>query len=458
LKPFWEAVNDFLGYAPPEKDGDPWTQLLNVTAGGQLTPLIEGIQPSQPGALPPNDPTLSPFYQRSDDVNRLVELTPQPFQTIDINPADYALAFDNRCVIDKGILANLFGQDGASGSAIDEGGPWRTVVIPLTGTFLKFEYNQAGRNAYTVVGAGRSPTSTQIGKFFPYLGALGASSPGDYQQNSERGYLLQYNVTNAPPLALKDGDTFEAPFATLYISFKTLAAPFRIIVGNKSVIRSTDDHRLMNSNIAFGPGLGVWENTGYHAVPFCMTIDNFQDSSFVTNITQGAANKLWTLITNDNTQSIATRPCPTGTAVLWITEFLFYSVGISSAATSTLALIKTNTSNSNVVQTIYETALTIGGTANPPVYYNPNFPSRILLYQQEALEIFLNTGSTSASIHWMVKGYILGGLIAPAQQSYNQGGRNFRRGYINGSFGAFPRVVFDMDPYPFDNSSGTSLF
>ena len=461
MKPFWEAVNDFLGYAPPEKDGDPWTwtQLLNVTAGGQLTPLIEGIQPSQPGALPPNDPTLSPFYQRSDDVNRLVELTPQPFQTIDVNPADFILAFDNRCVIDQGTLSSLFGQDGASGSVIDQGGPWRTVQVNITGTFLKFEYSQAGRNPVVVTAANRSPTATQIASFFPYLSG-NATNPGNYSQNSERNYVIQFGSTKSPVITVRDGDCFNCPFQTVYISFKTLAAPFRLTIGNNSNIKSNSDHRVMNSNIAFGPGCGLWENSNYHAVPFCFTPDNYQNTTWAPDRTLNNATAIWNMITNDPAAASALGiKCPTGTAILWVTSFIAWSRGDNAVTTVRWVLNKSNSAGVN--QTIFEAA-TSGGASNVStlfvndrVTFTPAIPVRVLLRQGEVFSLLANntTAANQGFISWTVNGYIVGGLSqTQTSQTYNVTQQS-NRGQLTAGIagvGAFPTVCFDMDPFPND--------
>lgn len=457
---FWDDLNSALGY-PPKASDSAWSALEQETGAPSM---IDGLNPISPAPVTPTDQSRSPFYQSTEDVNTLVSLNPQPFTTVDVNPPDFAVTLSNKCVIDQGILRKLFGPDGGSNNVVDfANGPWRTVEVNVPGTFLKFQFRNAGRNA--IVSAGGNPSAKQIGSYFPYLSGNG-SNEGNFLQNSERNVVIQFGATNAPPMIVRDGDAFRCPFTTVYISFKTFCAPFRVSIGQKNAeIISPDTHRLMNSNIAFGPGYGLWENSPFHAVPFCFSHDNFQNTGFTSAVSlAGAGQIFYNLITND--PSVASSlgvTCPTGTAIFWITEIIFGSNANSATSEPIVNFILNVTNSGGLIRTIYEFSLinNEGTTTTFPtdrVYLAPPHPTRMSLRQGETLSLMLKeVNGSAATCSWMVKGYIVGGLTATqSSQNYNAGQQSIRSKLSTGisGVGMFPTVCFDSEAFPDDPTFG----
>jgi hypothetical protein len=459
---FWDDLNSFLGAKPQQSPTSNWNDLLGATAFDQPTPLIEGIQPESTAPIMGTDPTQSKYYSSTDDINRLVQLNPQPFQTIDVVPSDFATPGTNSCVVDTSILSKLFGLEARTNlNTVDIASSWRTIQVNIPGTFLKFDYLGAGINA--IVGptaAGVHPSSTEVARFFPYLSGQSTilSQSG---QNQQRNYLIQFGSSKSAPLIIRGGDSFECPFSTIFISFKALGAPFRLTIGQKSIQRSASDNRPMNANISFGPGFGLWEDASYHPVPFTFTGDNFQNTAMDPNVTVNATTKIYNMITN-STNAVASNGvvCPIGDAILWITEVQFISNWDGSTNSKPNYLLGVlNTGTSAMTRTIYEVSTNVA--SGPPVaswVFNPSFPSRVSLKAGENLTLVIQNAGSSQKLGWMVKGYIVGGL-QPTQtgQSYTIfagapnliSNRNLLSEGISG-VGAFPVVCFNMPPFPND--------
>lgn len=307
--------NDPLRGLFKKKTTNVWEDIANLSMSGLSA---TGVKNSEGGPLPKYQ---SNRKASSEEIAAVIQNRTRAFDIIDINP--YLLTRDNYANIPPlSTIAAKVGYESendasASTNPLYDTG-WRTVQLPILGTFLKIEFlpsqinipnplNSADVNQY------QKPDYTEVKSIAP--GNRVYSVP--YMSN--RTVLLQFDDPQAPLFLAKEGDIFKVPFSTVYVTCKTYVPRFQVIYGFNAEVASPSDNRVMNSQPAFGPGHGLWENPHRHCSPFCFTNQDQNPDKNYSSV------GLWSL--NPNTEQSFTMfdltnssPLAIGNATGWITS------------------------------------------------------------------------------------------------------------------------------------------
>lgn len=317
---------------------------------------------------------------------------------------------------------------------------WRTIELPVPGTSFKFEFLPAQVNfpfyALGVVpGDATSPENySKQDLTNPYL--LNSSMPRNIPPRTDflklmgsRTILVQFDDPGSTPFLVKDGDVINVPFQRAYITFKIYLPRFSVMLGYNAEIKSPSDNRLMQSQLATGPGFGMWNNPSRHPVPFCFTQD---DQAVPTVASSFSADVTVDIFDLDNIS-----PTTYGLGTLWITNFSFrfYPEVVAASVTGTpttgagFSLYTADQSGNRIKLILSGTvrrrveAATIAN-ANDPMTYDVNFstPQRVTLskWQQSnildiyvpKLRLFLDyqvSGTIpTPRVEWTLNGYTFG--------------------------------------------------
>lgn len=307
-----------------------WTGLEKATVGGNLSQsgvsnLIEDAPPELDSAR--KIPTA--------DIAGLIQQRPKAFSVYDVTP--YNLNQQTfGCRIPANVLASKVGWEGEGyADATNSFNSWRTIEFPTPGTNFKFEW-LPGQINFPLVYSGGGTNPQDFGKEdlsditqMPTPNAFTVGFAGE-PIISSRVVLVQFDDPTSTPIIIKAGDTVNIPFFTVFITFKTLTPRFNVMLGYNTTIKSTGDDRQMQSQLATGPGFGMWDNPSRHCMPFCFTNRNNQNGAGAgySQITD-AGDATHTLF---NLANIS--PLPIGVATGWITSFTFAASDGSSGTTS----------------------------------------------------------------------------------------------------------------------------
>lgn len=223
-------------------------------------------------------PAKSPHAQIAEELIAIQQRNSKGFQVIDVNPNELSRA-DFYPLIQANVLFELLGQEAispaaglyedTSGGATDTGvlPYWRTIEIPLNGNFLKIEHlpvRTMDDYQWNITGTNPIKDNTRV--------TNNSDSFTDFspKHSSDKIFLLNFQDCKDTPLIAKHGDSFHTEFTSIFLTFKTTQARFRITLGYNSTITHVDD-RLVNQDVAYSPGHGLFNNSVNHAVPFNFT-------------------------------------------------------------------------------------------------------------------------------------------------------------------------------------------
>lgn len=282
------------------------------------------------------------------EAEKIIEIQRQNskgFQVFDITPANVE-RMENFCVYDSDTILSIVGTQntplGSNSGVIYYDNPdvvfnpggseimpqpyWRSVFIPITGTFLKVEYLHSQNDLYAGV-----TLPTRLEQRIENL-----SDPQNTNENtlyadeyfaanafsSNKTILLDFTSTSQNPIQAKHGDVFKSYFDGVYITFKQNSPKIRITIGFNSEITSHDDR---NKSLHMWDGEGLTNNSRINPVPFCITDrDVVSGNPFGLNISLSAGvQTVDCLIANPGEirTIFGTNYLPNGSAYLWINDF-----------------------------------------------------------------------------------------------------------------------------------------
>lgn len=319
---FWDDVNNALGYQSPKNDiGTPgmWDALGTAAESG-VSPT--GINPQS--SIPLSPPPPSPYAQTTDAINAVIQQNVGPYNIIDIDPRTVSgtnLSVSVNSQVPIAFLLNLYGRDP---NYLND---WQTVKLPIQGTFFKFEFLPAqhfGASELSI-GAGASAVNSSLtdeSGFPPQQKTDGFSAP-----LFQRTVIVQFGDVNSVPILCTPGQVYQGQFNSIFVTFGYQCPRLRFIAGSKSLIIDNGLDKIVNKDLAFGPGHGLWENPGRHCVPFCLNTNTTlkgPDSATIAPIAP-AAN------VQTNLELIQNPPSAKGIMVGWVTNFDLHSKTTTNA-------------------------------------------------------------------------------------------------------------------------------
>lgn len=447
---FWDDVNNLFG-------ASKHTNPLGDLGSGDSTLGFSGINPM--GADGPVRPPPGPHDLSSQDAQALFQTRSKGFTTIDVLPFNLD-PYSYKCLIPTAVRTSVTGDEADdSNTAILQSNTgtqtaWRTFQLSIQGTFLKVEFLAAKRNTVAAASANfQDGWNTQEDHSYSYYAGLtaGAGSnavftPQNFNNNlggnvmadvtflaqheleANRTILIQFEDSNSAPLIAKPGDCFETPFNTVFVSVKNCCPRFRITTGNNTRIVSSSDNRIMNANLALGPGHGLWENPGVHATPWCWDTDGIGINTIPANPLTIAPNAQTTsIIANHDTLAIFS-----GVAVFWITALNLSITPTTGAAAYVKVLLFTDRHDSfgtfTPIKILASIPLVIRGVATTTSTTEKNFPTpiRVKLHPGNKLKIRIQNSSGSAATveyAFSLLGYSYGvprvGVASPLELSFD---------------------------------------
>lgn len=317
---FWDDLNTLLGYPPKDKIGGfNWDNLTGETD----TLNLEGVSAESKLPLQALDTNRR---MPTQEIAAIIQKRDRAFNVFQISPFNLSQS-QFGSLIPQSILNTTVGYEGDQdvGTLNRTTNAWRTVEISVPGDFVKIDFLPNQINFSHALNSSNPYNYAKENQ--AYVQALNTSLSSDYVDLlSSRTILIQFDEPNSTPYVHKPGDTYNVPFSKIYVTCKTYVPRFEVTLGYNAKIISTGDDRLMQSQLATGPGYGLWDSPSRHTVPFCFT-DCDQDRNGIGIATGGSAPIIsllafdpastptkYTLIDLDNQT-----PKPYGVGVGWIT-------------------------------------------------------------------------------------------------------------------------------------------
>lgn len=285
---WWKKYNlpgkDLL-YDPQAPENPLWEKLANAAGGSGLE--LEGIHS---GAHQPARNSIDPYEADLENQLEIQRKRSTGFNQRIIVPAQLSATAD-ACQLPIAFLTALFGYDGENagyGNPAVIRNAWRTVVIPVSGNFLKIDWAVNKINGISRAISTNLDTANINKDNWPAFGLgtvpSGMADPsGSIDINQTTNFpkvyeanpniLVQFETNNSPPLIGTIGANYRTPFSQIILTFKSGCPPFIVTWGFNSVIETPYDNRLINANPAFGPGNALWTNPLRHCVPFAWQND-----------------------------------------------------------------------------------------------------------------------------------------------------------------------------------------
>ena len=280
------------------------------------------------------------FQLKADELNAIKALNSKGFQVFDLTPQK-TLRSDSFCAYSENDLFQLLGPNqggnllqyfdasGSSGLNNPMIAPyWRTVFIPVIGTFLKVEYLpiRVGKQS-GIVSSNSSASNYQLIEDFNDVQNTNESQSNQYNGNalsSDRIILIDFNNPTSAPIIAKPGDSFKTYFSGVYITFKQNSPRIRLTIGFNSEIESDDDKPM---NLSMWKGQGLFQQTSA-PIPFCITDHDMIEGVGGIGLTVGGGSGYTAfapLIANpsvivDPVTPSASYNMQSGSVVFWITN------------------------------------------------------------------------------------------------------------------------------------------
>jgi len=403
-------VNDVIAVPAKGERSDIWDALNFATTQNEENPLnLDGYQPI-------SDASLENFASNRklpyDDLAGIIQKRNSSFNIIDIAP-NLLLSKDYDCSIPKNTLLDKVGyesEETAVGLPAFDLGTWRTVALPIAGSFFRFKFLPGKiNNAANGLTSNRNTTNKPADYYpgnMPVTQAVVAS-----EIYYSRMVLVQFDDPNGPLHLVEDGDTFDFTFQTVYVSFKRYCPRFSVTLGYNSTIVQAGETRQLNSNIHAGGGLGMWGNSIRHCSPFCITNAGNQSPPSQTSVTAGNFNNI-TLFTNGfpggNLLGVATG---------WITNITIS--GWANAGSTILAYVNLYVEGNGAVQDKMVASFPLQAstlTSEVSVSWSPSIPQRFTLVGETNEILVMRVGVTSGAAlnySWSVTGYVYGAIANP---------------------------------------------
>jgi hypothetical protein len=232
-----------------------------------------------------------------DDLAGIVQKRNPPFTVIDVNPFKLTSATFN-CTIPLKTISDKVGYDADADSPTPAGtstitfAQWKTVEIPVSGSFVKIEFLPNKLNEAIISTTLNSEAYSKEDN----TGANNSASPvfpqWIFPQKNSYGYvLIQFDDPTGPIHLAKNASTFNCQFQKIFITTRMLTPRFSITIGHNATIVEDNNQLLLNASPAYGPGHGLWQSPTRHGNPFCLTLDgNTGASGSQLSTTPGAPN------------------------------------------------------------------------------------------------------------------------------------------------------------------------
>lgn len=293
-------------------------------------------------------PTDDPYEQ---DYNRILSIQQKGsrgFRTIDIDP--FVVTNEQYpTVLSSSTLGNLFGfENGYAtlgfGVDTDVSPFYRTIELSANATFMRIDFlpPRINNNVNEVT------NTALLGQSFgpeyddPGTGQRFIANSYEGSTSISADILVQFDDVNSSPIIVKDGDTFEIPFNTVFVTFKQWTHRFRITFGYNTKLEKTDQ-KILATRPAFYNSNGLLNASKFHYVPFCITSGDLNGSySNPVLVTEGV-DREDTLIRNFNVFSFTnpTRENDRGSSYVWLRKLSISASTIlpaNSGGTATFGL------------------------------------------------------------------------------------------------------------------------
>ena len=474
-----------LVYDPQSDLSNPlWNELAQASDPTQNGLSLTGVIPSDQS--PPIN--QGPTTQQVDTSTLLAiqQSRTTGFDVTDIRPFYLSLS-SFRCSLPASVLQDKFG-DWAENFVANlplVGSHWRTIPISKAGNYLRIDLlpnRQMGFTSAALHGtAGNLNVPLEVG---PNFAPPSITSPlqnwndGDYTFSNI--VLVQLESPNAPIIMMKFGDFIKCPFQQVFITCCISTPAFSLITGFNTEYQPAFDQRMMSSQPAFGPGLGLWDATqNMHCVPFTFSSGN--QGVPASNTVNAATTQTTTLVSNtiDPDPNLANpgtftipgggitgTPPNRGVVTGWITNFNI-AVGCNSNNASAQEIFggfqlrqqcgNGLSTNFRLIGSVpFEMFLGPGNTtiqsgySNMPISYA--LPRRFSLTPGDSLALIIRNASSALAIsaQWSVDGYFYG----PANVRGTAGGNPTTFNPAQFVCGGTP---MNVAPFPFDYKYGSSL-
>lgn len=384
---------------------------------------------------------------RQLDADRLIAIkqsTSKGFRVLDINPnimskADFFCKYQddvlrqyvgNENVVETGTVK--FDNVGSPNNGANVQAPyWRSIEIPIQGSFLKIEFLPIRQNQ----SVGQS--ATQPTQFSSNTDPQNTTSEvnGAYfvspEISSTNIILLDFENITISPLIVKNGMVYKTYFNSIILTFKQLSPLIRVTIGVESEIV---DESTPPQSLSLWDAKSFLDSTLQAPKPFCITDKDFSGTyGLRTDLLPVGTPVYYQVITNPKSTVSPTGPLvDRGMAIFWLTEFsAFMSSAIfpdavnSSVQTFDVELFIIDTSNLptlNVLERVAAVSCSfICGTGQfgpNSSQFQFNEPIRVCLKANQALYIRMlpvtrtMTGTTQIWLKWHIAGYCYGSLNA----------------------------------------------
>jgi len=271
-------------------------------------------------------PTEDPYEQSYDRILSIQQKGARGFRTVDIDPINV----DNvqfPCSLSSGVLGNLFGFENGwatlgFGVDTDVAPFWRTIEVTANATWVRFEILPPRINTTVGQAFNLSLPGQSFGPTFVDPGTGNVNI-----QNSESGstsvgldLVVNFDDPQSSPLIVRDGDCFEIPFNTIFLTFKQWSPRFRVTFGyNTKALKA--EQKVLATRPAFFGGDGLLNGSKFHYVPFSINSGDLNGTYVNTLATQEAVGlRSDTLIRNLPTGATSNLP-DRGSSYIWIRRF-----------------------------------------------------------------------------------------------------------------------------------------
>lgn len=407
--------------------------------------------------------------QSTEALSSVFQNRERPFTVIDVVP----FSCDAINFFPLPSLNALNEKIGNQGDELSQVGPalsfnsWRSVVIQVPGTYCQIKFLPTRVNSFqssldsqpgaAVANPNGSAYSKAPNSFTANVFGSGfITRPVD---NANRIILAQFEDSGAPLINCEHGETFKCAFTTVILTFKVSCPRFSVIIGNGAELDTHNDNRAINSDLAMGPGTGLWENPIRHATPFCITEQDNNPSAANGSVASGGTvtytifQATTKLVGNGITAFLGQ-----GTTVGWITGInLVLQLGGSTNSQGVFYIFAQSPGGNNGNKLIcsvpwFITATAGSGLVPVNIYIQYSVPRRFVLSSAKGnsgtpaligkISHVANVGAIACAFKYTIEGYIYGNYYSTAQAA-------------SPAFNYMTDMV-TTDPFPLDYLSSTN--
>lgn len=379
------------------------------------------------------------FDLDTDQANAIIQRAQKGFQIIDIQP-NALTRTENFCVLKDEQIIEIIGSqnEGASaGATVDSLTSnysmvpyWRSVQLPIVGTYLKIEFLPT---IFQGLDSFYAPANNIQNAYYDAQNCDSTFQMQDaHRYAGSRMILLNFEDISSKPILVEDGQEFFTPFTNIILTFKQLSPRIRITVGFNTSLRTSKD--VSPKNLHMWGTSGLLDKNILNPSSFCITDRDIDAYSNGKGITVTALDPVVTktLISAYNNTYTGTNKMPDGVSVFWLTNFKMsiYPIGFAPGApeirnleselfiydNNTTSLIKRVASKNSTLILPY-----VGATTYYTVIKNDDSelgePIRVVLKPNQELRIrvslnnnYIGTSDTTY-VKFSVSGYSLGRLV-----------------------------------------------